>query len=104
MIYVLTPEINSLVHGWKAYAYEFQPLQLLVGKPFPDGRPEGMLGDLLAKNMDRKPGDTLEIQETSLTGASVYRGVSGHEAGVVVLMPPSFRPSPLNRKHGGVAA
>jgi putative ABC transport system permease protein len=42
----LTPEINALAFGWKASSYEFESLHLLSGRPFHDGQPEVMLGDL----------------------------------------------------------
>jgi putative ABC transport system permease protein len=81
----LTPEVNALVYGWKAGSYEFQSLQLLSGTPFKDGRPEVMLGDLLAENLNKKPGDTLEIQGTSFTVMAIYHGGSALEAGAVIM-------------------
>jgi putative ABC transport system permease protein len=81
----LTPEVNALVYGWKAGSYEFQSLQLLSGKPFRDGQPEVMLGDLLAENLNKKPGDTLEIQGTPFTVTAVYHGGSALEAGAVIM-------------------
>ncbi|MGA8741411.1 MAG: ABC transporter permease [Terracidiphilus sp.] len=81
----LTPEVNSLVYGWKAGSYEFQSLQLLSGKRFRDGQPEVMLGDLLADNLNKKPGDTLEIQGSPFTVTAVFHGGSGLEAGAVVM-------------------
>ncbi|MGA7243519.1 MAG: ABC transporter permease, partial [Terracidiphilus sp.] len=81
----LTPEVNSLVYGWKAGSYEFQSLQLLSGKPFRDGQPEVMLGDLLAENLNKKPGDTLEIQGSPFTVTAVFHGESALEAGAVIM-------------------
>ena len=81
----LTPEVNALVYGWKADSYEFQSLQLLSGKPFRDGHPEVMLGDLLAGNMNKKPGDTLEIQGSAFTVSAIYHGGSALEAGAVIM-------------------
>src|SRR5258707_9741631 len=62
----LTPEVNALVYGWKANSFEFQSLKLLSGEPFRDGHAEAMLGDLLAEDLKKKPGDTLGIQGTPL--------------------------------------
>ena len=81
----LTPEVNALAYGWKADSYEFQSLQLLSGRPFRDGSAEVMLGYLLADNLNKKPGDTLEIQGSPFTVVAVYRGGSALEAGAVIL-------------------
>ncbi len=81
----LTPEVNSLVYGWKAGSYEFQSLQLLSGRPFRDGQPDVMLGDLLAENLNKKPGDTLEIQGSPFTVTAVFHGGSALEAGAVIM-------------------
>ncbi len=81
----LTPDVNALAYGWKADSYEFQSLQLLSGRPFRDGAPEVMLGYLLADNLNKKPGDTLEIQGSPFTVVAVYRGGSALEAGAVIL-------------------
>jgi putative ABC transport system permease protein len=81
----LTPEVNALAFGWKADSYEFQSLQIVSGRPFRDGQPEVMLGEVLAGNLNKKPGDTLEIQGTLFTVVAVYRGGSALEAGAVIL-------------------
>jgi putative ABC transport system permease protein len=81
----LTPEVNALVYGWKAGSYEFQSLQLLSGKPFQDGHPEVMLGDLLAQDLNKQPGDTLEIQGSRFTVTAIYHGGSALEAGAVIM-------------------
>jgi putative ABC transport system permease protein len=81
----LTPDVNALVYGWKADSYEFESLQLLSGKPFRDGHPEVMLGDLLAANLNKKPGDTLEIQGSPFNITAVYHGGSALEAGAVIM-------------------
>jgi len=81
----LTLEINALAFGWKASSYEFESLQLLSGKPFHDGQPEVMLGDLLAENLHKKVGDALEIQGSQFTVAAIYHGGSALESGAVIL-------------------
>jgi putative ABC transport system permease protein len=81
----LTPEVNALAYGWKADSYEFQSLQLLSGKPFHDGQAEVMLGDLLAENLHKRVGDTLQIQGTPFRVCAVYHGPSALEAGAVIL-------------------
>ena len=81
----LTPEVNALVYGWKADSFEFQSLKLLSGKPFQDGHAEVMLGDLLADDLNKRPGDTLEIQGSPFTVVAIYHGGSGLEAGAVIM-------------------
>jgi putative ABC transport system permease protein len=81
----LTPEVNALAYGWKANSYEFESLQLLSGKPFRDGHSEVMLGDLLAENLKKKTGDTLQIQGAPFIVCAVYHGGSPLEAGAVIL-------------------
>lgn len=81
----LTPDVNALVYGWKAGSYEFQSLQVLSGKPFQDGHPEVMLGDLLAENLNKRPGDTLEIQGSPFTVTAIYHGGSALEAGALIM-------------------
>jgi putative ABC transport system permease protein len=81
----LTPEINALVYGWRADSYEFDGLTLTSGRRFRDGQPEVMLGELLAGNLHKKAGDTLEIQGSRLTIAGVYHGGSALEAGAVIM-------------------
>jgi len=81
----LTPEVNALVYGWKANSFEFQSVQLLSGRHFQDGHPEVMLGDLLASNLQKKPGDTLELQGSPFTVVAVYHGGSALEAGAVIM-------------------
>jgi len=81
----ITPEVNALVYGWKADSYEFQSLQLLSGKLFRDDHREVMLGDLLAGNLNKKPGDTLEIQGSAFIVTGVYHGGSALETGALIM-------------------
>jgi putative ABC transport system permease protein len=81
----LTSEENALVYGWQAGAYQLDSLQILSGRRFRDGQPEVMLGDVLAQELKKKPGDTLEIQGTSFTVTGVYHGASALEADAVIM-------------------
>ena len=81
----LTPEVNALVYGWKADSYEMESLQILSGRIFRDGHPEVMLGDLLAQDLKKKPGDTLEIQGSPFTVTAIYHGGSALEADAVIM-------------------
>lgn len=82
----LTPEVNALAYGWHADSFEFDSIHVLSGRIFHDGVPEVMLGDILAADLKKKPGDTLEIQGTTFTVVGVYHGGSALEA-AAVLMP-----------------
>ncbi|MGA3081441.1 MAG: FtsX-like permease family protein [Terracidiphilus sp.] len=81
----LTPEVNALAFGWKADSYEFDSLTLLSGRRFQDGKPEVLLGDILAGNLNKKTGDTLDIQGKTFSVIGVYHGGSALEAGAVLM-------------------
>jgi putative ABC transport system permease protein len=81
----LTTDVNALVYGWKADSYQFVSLQILSGRRFRDGHPEVMLGDLLAEDLKKKVGDTLEIQSSSFTVCAIYHGGSGLQAAAVIM-------------------
>jgi putative ABC transport system permease protein len=81
----LTPEVNALVYGWKADAFELDSLQILTGQRFREGQRQVMLGDLLAQDLNKKPGDTLEIQGTQFTVTAIYHGASTLEAAAVIM-------------------
>ncbi len=81
----LTAEENALVYGWKAGDYQLDSLQILSGRRFRDGQPEVMLGDVLAQELKKKPGDSLEIQGTPFTVTGVYHGASALQADAVIM-------------------
>lgn len=81
----VTPEVNALVYGWRADTFEFESLTILSGRRFRDGKPEILLGDLLASNLNKKPGDILPIEGTNFTVAGIYHGGTALEAGAVIM-------------------
>lgn len=81
----LTPDVNALVYGWKADSYEFESLQILSGQPFHDDHPEVMLGDLLAQDLKKKVGDTLQIEGTPFKVCAIYHGGSTLQADAVIM-------------------
>lgn len=81
----LTPEVTALVYGWEADSFEFSSLKILAGQRFHDSQPEVMLGDLLAQDLKKKPGDILEIQGTQFTVAGIYHGASSLEADALIM-------------------
>ena len=81
----LTPEVNALVYGWTTDAFEFNSLHILTGQRFHAGQRQVMLGDLLAQDLKKQPGDTLEIQGTQFTVTAIYHGASTLEAAAVIM-------------------
>jgi putative ABC transport system permease protein len=81
----LTPEINAIAYGWLADSYEFESINILAGRRFRDGQPEVMLGDLLADELKKKPGDTLEIQGSPFTVCGIYHAGSALEEDAVLM-------------------
>jgi len=81
----LTPDVNALIFGWQAGAFQLDALQILSGARFHDGQPEVMLGDILAQDLKKRPGDTLEIQGTQFQVTGVYHSPSSLEADAVIM-------------------
>jgi putative ABC transport system permease protein len=81
----LTQDVNALVYGWTADSYEMSSLKVQSGRLFHAGQAEVMLGDVLASNMKKSVGDTVEIQGTPFTVCAVVHGPSALEAGAVIL-------------------
>ena len=98
----LTPEINAIVFGLQADSYELDALTILSGRRFQKGKPEVLLGDVLAKSMSKKVGDTLEIQGTTFTVVGVYHGGSALDADAVMM--PLDQLQLLSSLQGKVAA
>ena len=81
----VTPEINALVYGWRADAFEFNSLKILAGRRVRDGQPEVMLGDMLAQDLKKAPGDRLELQGTEFRVTAIYHASSTLEAAAIVM-------------------
>jgi putative ABC transport system permease protein len=81
----LTPEVNAIVFGWLDDTYEFNSLTFTSGSRFHNGKPEVIIGDTLARNMNKKVGDTLVMQGSTFTIAGIYHGGTALEAGAVIL-------------------
>ena len=81
----LTPEVNALVFGWRADSYEFDSLTFLSGKKFENGKPQVLLGDVLAGSMHKAVGDQIEIQGSTYTVVGVFHGGTALEAGAVIM-------------------
>lgn len=72
----LTPDMNVLVYGWRADSYEFNSIQFLSGHGFSDGQPQVILGEQLAQDLKKKPGDTLDVQGMPFAVTGIYQGAS----------------------------
>jgi len=81
----LTPEVNALVYGFPLDSADMSALTVLQGRRFREGEPEVMLGEVLADNLNRKVGDTLDIQGASFRVVGIFRGGSALETGAAVL-------------------
>ena len=81
----VTPEVNTLVYGWKADTFEFAALNILQGRRFRDGQQEAMLGELLAGSLNKKVGDTIDLQGSTFTVVGIFRSGSALETGAIIL-------------------
>ena len=82
----ITPDVNAIVYGYPADSYELDSLTLLSGRKFRDGAPEIMLGELLADNLGKKPGDKMEIQGETFEVVGVFRGGSALETAAALML------------------
>jgi putative ABC transport system permease protein len=81
----ITPDVNALVYGWQAHSYELDSLNFLSGSRFHDGQPEVILGNLLADDLKKKPGDILTIQGTAFRVVGIFHGGTALENGAVIM-------------------
>lgn len=81
----VTPEVNTLVYGWQADTFEFSALNILSGRRFEDGKQEVMLGELLAGSLNKRVGDTIDLQGSTFTVVGIYRSGSALESGAIIM-------------------
>lgn len=81
----LTPEVNAIAFGWLDDSYEFNSLTFESGGKFHNNKAEVILGSLLAKNLNKKVGDTLNLQGSNFTVVGIFHGGTALEAGAVIL-------------------
>jgi len=81
----VTPEVNTLVYGWRSNTFEFSALKILSGRRFEDGKQEVMLGELLAGSLNKKVGDTLDLQGETFTVVGIFRSGSALEEGAIIM-------------------
>jgi putative ABC transport system permease protein len=81
----LTSDVNALVYGEQADAFQLDSLQIVSGRRYRDGEAEVMLGDMLAQDLKKTAGDSLEIQGAPFTVVGIYHASSGLEADAVMM-------------------
>ena len=81
----ITPEVNAIMFGWLDDSYEFNSLTFSSGGRFHNGKPEVILGEVLAKNLDKKVGETIELQGSPYSVAGIYHGGTALEAGAIIM-------------------
>ncbi|MGD0630307.1 MAG: ABC transporter permease [Terracidiphilus sp.] len=81
----ITPDVNALIFGWLDDTYEFDSLTFSSGGRFHNGKPEIILGEALAKNLDKKVGDTVELQGSTFTVTGIFHGGTALETGAVIM-------------------
>ncbi len=98
----LTPDVNALVYGWPADSYEIASLKFTGGRSFRAHQPEVVLGDLLAQNLNKKPGDTLTILGETFTITGIFHGGTALETGAVIM--PLDEMQTISSRQGKVTA
>jgi|HubBroStandDraft_5_1064220.scaffolds.fasta_scaffold07272_3 putative ABC transport system permease protein len=81
----ITPEVNAIVFGWLDDSYEFDSLTFTSGARFHNGKPEIIVGELLAKNLDKTVGDTVELQGSTFKIVGIFHGGTALEAGALIM-------------------
>jgi putative ABC transport system permease protein len=81
----ITPDVNAIMFGWLDNSYELDSLTFTSGGRFHNGKPEVILGDTLAKNLDKKVGEKLDLQGSTYTIVGIFHGGTGLEAGAVIM-------------------
>lgn len=81
----VTPDVNALVFGWEDDSYEFSSLTFDSGGRFHNGKPEIILGQMLAKSLGKKVGEPVDLQGTTFTVTGVFQGGTALEAGAIIM-------------------
>jgi len=81
----ITPDVNAIMFGWLDNSYELDSLTFTSGGRFHNGKPEIILGDTLAKTLNKKVGDQLDLQGSTYTIVGIFHGGTGLESGAVIM-------------------
>lgn len=75
-----------LIIGWELNSPQIESLTFLKGRPFSEtGEGEVLLGEILAENLGKGPGDTVELYDKPYTVVGVFRSFTIFENGAGVL-------------------
>ncbi len=84
------PEANLIgvpIQGWAADSFLFDDLKMIEGRRLlANDRRVVMLGIILARNLDKRPGDTIEIEMEPFEVIGVYESFNVFENGSAVLL------------------
>lgn len=79
-------DISMLLQGWSPGSFLYDDLEILAGRGIQaDDRWSVILGETLAKNVDKGVGDTIVIQRQECEIVGVYRSLSVFENGAVTM-------------------
>ena len=81
----LTPEVNALIYGRPADSFESDSLVMIKGRKFTGDGAELMLGEVLAENLGKTVGDTLDLQGVRFQIVGIFRGGSAFETGAAIV-------------------
>lgn len=77
---------SALIHGWRPNTPLFDDLTLLDGRSLQKGDPhEVLLGTTLASTLNKKVGDTIEMQQEQFRVVGIFRSFNVYENGGVVI-------------------
>jgi putative ABC transport system permease protein len=84
------PEANLIgvpIQGWAPDSFLFDDLKIIAGRRLhADDRRAVMLGTILAQNLGKKPGDTINIETENFRVVGVYESFNVFENGSAVLL------------------
>lgn len=77
---------NVVVMGWKPGSFNFENLQMLKGRKFePNDTKVVMIGEVMAENLRKDVGDTVELHEETFTIVGRYKTLNTFENGGMIL-------------------
>ena len=88
------------VFGWAEGSFLFENIKVTQRALSPLDKPMVLMGDLIAKNLNKKPGETIKIRKKEYTISGVYTSPNSFERGAVVM--PLSALQGLTRKSGKV--
>jgi putative ABC transport system permease protein len=77
---------SALVNGWELDSYNFNDLHITQGRRLePGDQRRIMLGDILARNLNKRAGESVEMQEEKFEVIGVFRSFAVTESGSAIL-------------------